>query len=105
LYDAESGDAKVAARRVVHVSDFHSGQVADFGMTKQIAAVSDNQSISQSPSASATEMAMMTTVVGTGNHSLALSGLCDYIIRALLCCSCSGVYGSRALRCIRVLQY
>ena len=71
LYDVESGDAKVTARRVVHVSDFHSGQVADFGMTKQIPAVSDSQSISQSPSASATEVAMMTTVVGTGSHSLA----------------------------------
>ena len=71
LYDVESGHAKVTARCIVHVADFHSGQVADFGMTKQIA-VSDNQNISHSPSATeVASLAMMTTVVGTGNNSLA----------------------------------
>ena len=68
LYDVESGHAKVTARCIVHVSDFHSGQVADFGMTRHVA----NESAVPSPKEGSPEMAstaMMTSAVGTGTIS------------------------------------
>ena len=60
---------------VARVHDSHSGQVADFGMTKQLEASAD-KSASHSPRTSfmtdPAPTAMVTTMFGTGTIALAL---------------------------------
>ena len=96
LYDIDSGRAKVL-QGVWHVWLTLSEQVADFGMSKQMAIGAD-QSASHSPRTSLTSeitpTAMMTSAFGTGKiHSA--SQVCNITS----CCGhCSGVHGTRALQ-------
>ena len=94
LYDIQSGRAKVGYK-LCGVCMTLSEQVADFGMTKQMG-------VAEQPRMRSTDernlTTMMTSAFGTGVIRSTLPGLHCY---AFLCRHCSGVHGTRALRCPR----